>query len=339
MRIVLIGFGTVAQGLAELLLSHLENGALDISDWRVVGISDTLKGSAYHEGGLPLRRVLDMVGCGQSLSSVADWGTPWNALTMIEHADADVVVEATYTDIETARPALDHVRAAIERGMHVATTNKGPLALAAKELTKLAAEHHVSLRYEGTVMAGTPLLNLIRGPLAGSRITEMRGILNGTTNYVLSRMEEGLDYSGALAEAQELGYAEAVPNADVLGHDALAKVAILAATVFGASIPLAEIPCRGITGITREKVARAAASGRRHKLLGRVWRENDRVRASVGPELIGREHPLAAVHGAGNAMTVVTEALGEVTIVGPGAGRRETGFALLNDLIHIQNHR
>ena len=187
-------------------------------------------------------------------------------------------------------------------------------------------------------MAGTPVLNLIRDTLAGSRINEMQGILNGTTNYILTQMENGMDYAAALARAQELGYAEAVPDADVLGWDALAKVTILANVVFGASLTPDDSPCVGITDITPAQIAAASAEGRRYKLIGRVWREQDAVRASVAPQLVAMSHPLAGVGGATNAMTITTDTLGDVTIVGPGAGRKETGFSLLNDLIHIRRH-
>jgi homoserine dehydrogenase len=221
--------------------------------------------------------------------------------------------------------------------MHVTTTNKGPLALFSKELVDLANKKGVQFLYEGTVMAGTPLLNLIRETLAGSGISEMKGILNGTTNYILTQMEAGMDYAAALEQAQKLGYAEAVPDADVLGWDALAKVTILANVVFGASLSPGDSPCTGITGITPEQIAAAAADGRRHKLIGRVWRDGTEVRASVAPQLVDLSHPLAGVGGATNAMTITTDTLGDVTIVGPGAGRRETGFALLNDLITINS--
>jgi homoserine dehydrogenase len=294
-----------------------------------------LKGSAYDPTGLDLTTALAMAEGGQSLSGWSDVGSDWDAPTMIANADADVVVEATYTDIETAQPATDHIRAALERGLHVTTTNKGPTALFCRELTALAARHDVRFLFEGTVMAGTPLLNLIRESLAGSAVTEMRGILNGTTNYILTQMEGGMDYTTALTQAQELGYAEAVPDADVLGWDALAKVTILANVVFGADLKPSDSPCQGITEITPDDIARAGADGKRYKLIGHVWLERGTVKGAVAPQLVNLDHPLAGVGGATNAMTILTDTLGEVTIIGPGAGRRETGFSLLNDLIHI----
>jgi homoserine dehydrogenase len=336
MRLVFVGFGTVAQGLSELLIEKKDE--LDQRygfDWKVTGIVDTLKGSAYHPGGLDLAEIIAMVADGRSISDYADAGCDWDALKMIEEAEADAMIEVTYTDIKTAQPATDHIRAAFDRGWHVTTTNKGPLALFSNELLKLADDTKVKFLYEGTVMAGTPLLNLIRETLAGSSISEMKGILNGTTNYILTQMEAGMDYAAALAQAQELGYAEAVPDADVLGWDALAKVTILANVIFGASLAPDDSPCTGITEIRPEQIAAAAADGKRYKLIGRVWREGSTVQASVAPQLIDIEHPLAGVGGATNAMTITTDTLRDVTIVGPGAGRRETGFSLLNDLIAI----
>lgn len=331
-RLILVGFGTVGQGLAELLLEagHVPEG-LDV---QVVGISDILKGSLYNPGGIDLAGALAQAKGGGQISEGGD-AFDGQALALIAAADADMLVEATYTDIKTGEPATSHVRAALEKGLHVTTTNKGPVALGYHELAALARAHGVEFLFEGTVMSGTPVLNLVRETLAGSEITEMRGILNGTTNFILTRMEEGSDYSAALAEAQELGYAEAVPDADVLGWDALAKVTILANTVFGAIAKPDDFPCEGITEINSEDIARAKARGKRFKLIGKVWREGDAVRAGVGPEEVDLSHPLAGIMGATNAMSVSTDTLGDITIVGPGAGRRETGYSALIDILHV----
>jgi len=336
MKLLFIGFGTVGQGLSDLLLDKRDElRTMYELDWTVVGIADMLKGSAYDPDGLDLAEALARVDRGESLSDWPGAGCDWDAPTMIAKADADVMLEATYTDIETGQPATDHIRAALERGMHVTTTNKGPVALHSSELMNLASDRGVQFLYEGTVMAGTPLLNLIRETLAGADISEMKGILNGTTNYILTEMEGGMDYAAALARAQELGYAEAVPDADVLGWDALAKVTILANTVFGGELAPKDSPCAGITEITPDDIAAARADGKRFKLIGRVWRDGEQIHGSVSPQLMDLSHPLAGVGGATNAMTITTDTLGDVTIVGPGAGRMETGFSLLNDLLTI----
>lgn len=336
MRIVMIGFGTVGQGLAELLLEkQVDLRSRYGFEWTVTGIADMLKGSAHDPGGLDLAEAMSRVERGESLSDWQGCGTDWDAPAMIASADADAVVEVTYTDIKSGQPATDHIRTALDRECHVTTTNKGPVALHYRELAELARRRGVRFLFEGTVMAGTPLLNLIRENLAGSVISEMRGILNGTTNFILTQMEGGMDYATALAKAQELGYAEAVPDADVLGHDALAKVTILANVVFETDLKPTDSSCQGITDITPDDIERAQREGKRYKLIGHVVREGDTVRASVSPQLVDLSHPLAGVGGATNAMAIHTDTIGEVTIVGPGAGRRETGFSLLNDLLTI----
>jgi homoserine dehydrogenase len=339
MRLLFVGFGTVGQGLAELLLKKKEFLSKDYGFAPVVvGISDQLKGSAMNANGLDLQEALDLAKAGTSLSEIKDSGFTGDAIGMLNEADADVMLEATYTDIKTGEPATAHIKTALAKGMHVVTTNKGPLALNYLELDKIAQEQNVKFLFEGTVMSGTPLINLIRETLAGSDIREIKGILNGTTNYILTRMEEGLAYEEALKKAQELGYAEAVPDADVLGWDALAKVTILATVFFGASAAPFDYPCEGITGITASAIADAKNRGKRFKLIGKVWREGEYVKASVGPEEVDLTHPLASVLGATNAVTITTDTLGDVTIVGAGAGKIETGFSLLNDLLHIAIH-
>ncbi len=336
MKLLFVGFGTVGQGLAELLAEKEDAIFKEYGlEFTVVGISDMLKGSVYNPEGIDLQQALRMLSSGDSISGLSDVAFEEDALSMIQQADADVVLELTYTDLKTGEPATEHIRTALGRGMHVVTSNKGPIALHYNRLQSLAEDKGLKLLFEGTVMSGTPLLNLIRRSLAGSVITEMRGILNGTTNYILTRMEEGMTYEAALKRAQELGYAEAVPDADVLGWDALAKVTILANVVFGQSLKPFDNPCKGITDITAEDIASARQRGKRYKLIGRVWRQGDKVKASVSPEQVDLNHPLANVPGATNALTISTDTLGDITIVGPGAGRRETGYSLLIDLLHV----
>jgi len=334
MRILLIGFGTVGQGLAELMLDKKKALHDDYGlDAQVVGISDMLKGNLYNADGIDLAAALDATKTGGKLSGLPN-AFDGDALSMIKKADADIMVEATYTDIKTGQPATSHIKLALEKRMHVTTTNKGPVALHCHELLKTARANGVKFLFEGTVMSGTPILNLIRETLAGSAISEIKGILNGTTNYILSEMEAGKPYDDVLKTAQELGYAEAVPDADVLGWDALAKVTILANAVFGASCKPDDFPCKGITNITVDAIKEAKSRGKRFKLIGKVWRDGDKVKGTVGPEEIDMTHPLAGIMGATNALTISTDTLGDVTMVGPGAGRKETGYSALVDIIH-----
>ena len=334
-KIAIVGFGVVGQGLAEILLRHRERLRRECGfEYSVVAVSDFVKGAAYDPKGLDLAKVLELAKS-NGISRYPAAQTGWNALDTIRKSNADVVAEATFTNIKTAEPAYSHFKAALESGKHLVTTNKGPTALFFRELAALAKSKKVQFRYEGTVMSGTPALNLAELCLAGNEIKEIRGIVNGTTNFILTNMEKGKSYAEALKEAQDLGYAEAVPDADVEGFDAMAKVVILAKAVMGADIKVADVDRTGITKITLDDINAARAEGKRWKLIGRLSREGGAVRASVRPEKLDIADPLAGVGGATNALTFSTDLIRNVTIIGPGAGKIETGYSILVDLLAI----
>jgi homoserine dehydrogenase len=337
LNIAFIGFGVVGQGLAGILASEAEFLKKQHHlEFKVVAISDKMKGSVYNPRGLDLARLLGLVGRGVRLDEYPSGDKSLDSIRTITDTNANIIVEVTWTDIKTGEPAMTHIKTALACKKHVVTTNKGPIALAVKELLNLAKNKGVQLRFEGTVMSGTPAINLGLRNLAGCRIRAVRGIVNGTTNFILTEMERGLSYSDALAQAQKLGYAEADPTSDVEGHDALAKILILANTVLGGNLTRDQVPCQGITGITAKDVQDAKAERKRWKLIAAAeLKESGRVGAYVRPEKIPLEHPLASVSGPTNALTFVTKYLGEVTIVGPGAGQVPTGFALLSDLLDI----
>lgn len=332
-KIALVGFGTVGQGLVDILKSRrkylLEKFGFEFD---VVAIADLLWGTAYNPAGLDLEGLLDAA---RSKSKFSRDLKDWDSLTMIRECNATVVCELSYTNLETGEPAISHCRAAFKSKKHVVTSNKGPAALAYRELKQLADQNGVEFLIEGTVMSGTPVINLAAGPLAGCQLSKARGILNGTTNYILTQMEMGMDYHEALKKAQELGYAEADPTGDVEGYDARGKVAILANVVMEATLSLSEIPCRGITGITPEDIEKAAKNDSRWKLIGSIETKDGKVVASVSPQTIPLTHPLAGVMGATNAITFSTDLLGDVTVVGPGAGKIETGYSILTDLLKL----
>jgi len=259
----------------------------------------------------------------------------WNSLKTIKDSNADIVIEMTYTDIETGEPALSHIQTALNGKKHVVTTNKGPISLAYHELLELARENGVKLRFEGTVMSGTPTLNLGLRGLAGTRIHEVRGILNGTTNYILTEMSKGVGYDAALKEAQRLGYAEANPEADVEGWDALAKIVILANALMGGEVKVLDVPRKGIAGIALTDIEEARKASKVWKLIARAWEDGGEIKARVEPEKLLEEDFLARISGVTNALVIVTDTLGEVTITGPGAGPRETASALLSDMLSI----
>jgi len=304
-----------------------------------VAVSDLLKGSVYDPHGLDPKGLLDAVRSTGKLDGVPAAERSWDALRTIREAEADVVVELSYTDLKTGEPAISHLRQAIQAGRHVVTTNKGPIALRYPELKALADAKGVLIGVEGTVMSGTPTLGLGLDTLSAAGVTRVQGIINGTTNYILSQMENGATYAAALAEAQAKGYAEADPTGDVEGFDAAGKVVILANLLMGASITMADVDRTGITGLTPQDIEAARAGGERWKLIGKVERDGEKVNASVRPTRLPLTHPLASVGGATNALTFTTDLLGDVTIIGPGAGRLETGFALVSDLLAISRKK
>lgn len=344
MKIALIGFGTVGQGLCEILRDKKNSLNQKYNfEGKVVAVSDVMKGSVYCPDGLNIDKLLEFAQNGKSLNEYdcncenKKLETGWDALKTIKESNADVICELAYTDLQTGEPAISHCKAAFESGKHVVTSNKGPAALAYQEMAELAKANNVQFKIEGTVVSGTPILNLAEGPLAGCKISAVKGILNGTTNYILSEMENGMGYEDALAKAQELGYAEADPTGDVEGYDARAKVAILTNVVMGQSFGINDVSCEGITKITSEDIAKAKTNNTRWKLLGSTEIIDGKVIASVKPEPVPLSHPLAGIMGAANALTFSTDLMGDVTIVGAGAGKIETGFSILTDLLAINS--
>ena len=333
-RVIMIGFGSVGRGFVEILQRKRadlaeRNGA----DLRLVGVA-TRSWCAYAPAGLDPTALLRAHELG-GLLGLPEL-QPWSPTELIAYAKADILVEVSPTDLETAEPATSHIRAAFARGMHVVTANKGPLALYGPQLREESIAHGVTLGYEGTVMAGTPALRFGWADLAGCDLREVRGIINGTTNYILTQMESGMAYAEALTEAQRLGYAETDPTGDVEGYDAAAKAAILATMLMGGDVRPEQVTRTGISQITAEEVATAAQSGECWKLIARVVRAADgSISASVQPMRVPVTHPLASVSGATNALTYTTDLLGDITLIGPGAGGLATGFALLTDVLAL----
>ena len=339
-RIGIVGCGTVGRGFLEILdrkaaVLEAESGF----QARIVAIADKIKGSLISPQGLDIKKTLKALNQGWPLSAVDPEAVLPNGSSsaeIIAACPADIILELTPTNIRTGEPAAEHIRTALRTGKHVVTTNKGPLALHLRELRELAARKKRLFRFEGAVMSGTPVFSLVEHGFAGNAIRGVSGILNGTTNFILSKMEiDDVNYGEALAQAQKLGYAEADPAADIEGYDALAKVVILANVFLGANLKPADIRPEGIADITRDMVRAAKAEGQRYKLVGFARRTVNGVAAGVASRRLPLSDPLAGVMGARNALTFDLDLLGPVMIEGPGAGRIETGQAVLQDLLAI----
>lgn len=334
--IAFIGFGTVGRGLGDLLLEKREELARQLGlEWRVVAVSDIKVGSILDERGIDLEEALKLADAGKSLETMPAQRKGLSALDMIKSSGADAFVEVTWINLTDGEPGYSHIKAALSLGKHVVTTNKGPIALYYRELVRLAQDNGVKLKFKGTVLSGTPAFNLFDGPLAGCSVHSIRGIVNGTTNLILSEMEEGRGYEEVLKEAQRAGYAEADPTMDVEGWDAAAKATILANYFYGTDIKPSQVERKGISSITLDRVIKAKERGERIKLIARADRTESGADVSVSPVALPMADPLANIMGVTNALTFSTDCLGDITIVGPGAGRRATGYSLLTDLLSI----
>ena len=338
MKIALIGFGNVGQGLAQILRGRAGSLAAE-QDFRpvLVAVATRSRGTLVNPNGLDPAALLDATAAGgldyYPVAPGLDRG--WDAARIARELDADVLVEASPSDLQTGGPALDLCHAALANGKHVVLANKGPVAVAYGELMSEARAAGKRLLFEATVMAGTPSLRLALEALAGAGITRARGIINGTTNYILTQMEEGMSFADALAQAQAIGYAEADPTADVDGWDAAGKARILSAALFGKPRTFGEMRVEGISKLTLDDVAAARAAGERWKLIADITPDE----LTVAPARVPLTHPLAGVMGGTNAITYTTELLGDVTLVGAGAGGIQTGFGLLSDLLALHRGR
>ncbi len=327
-RISIIGFGNVGGGVAEVIRRKREEIARKYGlNIKIVGIAD-LRGIIVDEDGLSEEAIMGLR-TGDKKREKREDMTSVNVIKEVEH---EVMVEATPTNIEDGEPGLTHIITALESGKHVVTSNKGPLAVEYKKLMELAAKREKELRFEATVGGAMHILSFVRENLAGNAILSITGILNGTCNYILTRMaEEGLPYEHVLKEAQEIGIAEADPSKDVEGIDTAVKLVILANSIFDRYATCKDVEVTGIMEITPDALKLADDAGYVIKLIGEVDREGC---LKVAPRLVPKDDPLN-VGGTMNVATIRTDLAGDITVIGKGAGPIEAASAILSDIISI----
>jgi homoserine dehydrogenase len=305
-------------------------------DTRVVAVSDIKLGSVTNTAGLDLPFLVQQAKEKGSIRDVQTEEREISSMDVIRQSGADVVAEMTWSNLVDGQPGLNHVWTALEEGCHVVTSNKGPITLKLRELQELADRQDVQLGFEATVLSGTPIIRLGREALLAADIRRIEGILNGTTNYILSKMEEGVDYDDALKEAQRLGFAEADPSADVEAWDPTAKTVILANALMEARLEIGDVERRGIAELSREDLEGATRRGGRLRLVSRAERTRDGVRASCVPEEIPSTSLLANLNGATNAVVLATDVQRDVSLVGPGAGPESAAYGILSDIVAIR---
>jgi homoserine dehydrogenase len=321
-NLIIIGFGTVGRGLAKIIKNNgeLVRERFDL-DIRLVGVAD-LRGSMIDQKGLDIDETLKW-GC-----EIRDL----DSIGLINQAEYDLMIETTPSDVTTGEPAFTHIKEALRRGKHVVTSNKGPIALYYRELIELARTSGCAFKFEASVGGAMPIINLIRDNLVGNRIERIKGIFNGTCNYILTRMaEEGLPYDYVLSEAQALGIAEADPSYDLDGIDTAEKLTILANAVLGMDLAYKDVAVEGIRRITPDTLKLALDKGYAIKLIG----EASDGRIEVAPRLVPRDHPFAQMRGTLNIAEIETDLSGPITVMGRGAGAIEAASAIFSDIISI----
>jgi homoserine dehydrogenase len=312
-KIMIVGFGTVGQGFYELFLEKKSQIGL-LRDTAVSEIVDTKLG--YIKDPAP------------SISQELKDGKVFEKRDVVEtirQSDADIVCEFTLVNIKDGEPAFSHIKESFREAKHVITTNKGPIALHYEELSELALKSGTKLRFKGTVMSGTPSFNVL-DLLPGIKIEKVRGIFNGTTNFILTEMSKGKSFEESLSLAQDKGYAEADPTMDIDGFDAALKAVIFSKVIGWSENNFKAMEIQGIRNVSVSN-----NKSERLKLLVSI----DPQKASVKPVYLPSDDLLSNVNGVLNACEITTDTLGKIFVVGPGAGRRETAQAAISDLVEI----
>lgn len=326
-KLLIIGFGTIGKGIARVLIEKRNflrrkyNTEIQIS---AICESD---GSIVDEGGINLKNALELAG-EEKLKKHRDW-TSDKALDIIRTVDADIVLELTPGNIKNGEPGLSHIKYALNSKKNVVTSNKAPLALKFSELNKIANSNKVHLMYEATVGGAIPIINLYRETLQINEIKSIYGILNGTSNFILSKMvEEGIDIDSALKEAGEMGIVESDPSYDIDGIDTGAKIVILANSIMNKNVSFKDVKITGIREVTPEAVELAKKNNYVIKLIGDVGM------LDVSPRLIPINHPLN-VSGSLNAIMIENDIAKNITVIGHGAGPLETASSIFSDILRI----
>jgi homoserine dehydrogenase len=313
-KVGLLGLGTVGTGVARIISAHQEELRNQTSSQ--IEITKVLVRDREKKRQIEIDKKIITT----------------NADDVLVDPEIDIIVEV----MGGIHPTKEYLLKALEQGKHVVTANKDLMALHGAEILHKAQEMNCDVYYEASVAGGIPILRALMDSFSSDRVTRIMGIVNGTTNYILSKMSrEGADYEEVLKEAQDLGYAEADPSSDVGGLDAARKMVILSTLGFHSPVRLEDVYVQGIEAVSREDIAYAKKMGYEMKLLGLAAYDQEGIEISVQPTLIAQSHPLASVHGVFNAVYVYGEAVGETMFYGPGAGELPTATSVVSDLVSI----
>ncbi len=335
-KLVLLGFGNVGQALARLLLekrSELQHRySIRFMVTAVVTAPGT-QGRALNPNGLDLERALEIMQSGGSLDELSPSPAPIDNLDLISASGADVMFENTPVSYQDGQPAISHIETALENGMHAFTANKGTVVHGYRSLTALAAKHGLKFYFESTVMDGVPIFSAFR-QLPAVNLSAIWGVLNSTTNLILSRMEEGNSFDEAVKYSQQIGIAETDPSGDIDGWDAAVKLSALITVLMDHSFTPDQVDRTGIRSITQKNIDEAKAEGRRYKLVAHARKEGGQVKAKVSPELVGPDSVLYNISGSTAIVEFESDVLGKLSFIEKDLGTRTTAYGLLADFIN-----
>jgi len=339
-KLALIGFGNVARSLARLLVrkQDLLKSQYDLT-FSFTGISTGRHGCAVNPDGLDIQKALSLVESGKSISPLSTFQVE-NSIDVINNSSADVMFENSPVNYETGQPAIEHAKAALNAGMHVSTANKGTVVHAYRELMDLAKSKNKKFMFESTVLGGTPVFSTFREAFPGADLISFKGIINATTNIILSRMETGESFDAAVKYCQSMGVAETDPSGDVDGWDASVKVAALVTVLMDTPLKPSQVDRSGIRGITSEMIAKAKAEGKRYKLVASAEWDGKNIKARVAPELVEPSSALYGMMGSSTGLTFRTDVLPDYSVIvtereGMPGGPVETAYGLFADFINM----
>ncbi len=333
-KMVFMGFGNAGQALAHLLLEKCsELQQCHSIRFMVTAIATGTHGRALNPNGLDLKRALEIMQSGGSLDQLSPSPAPTDNLQLIRVSGADVLFENTPVNYKNGQPAISYIKAALKNGMHAFTANKGTVVHGYRRLTALAADHGVKFLFESTVMDGTPIFSAFRQmPVVG--LSAIWGVLNSTTNLILSRMEEGSSFDEAVRYTQQIGMAETDPSGDIDGWDAAVKLSAMITVLMDHPFTPDLVDRTGIRNITQKMIAEAKAEGKRYKLVAHAWKEGKQITAKVSPELVDRDSVLYNISGSTAIVQFESDVLGKLSLIEEDLGTRTTAYGLLADFIN-----
>jgi homoserine dehydrogenase len=336
MKICLMGFGNVSQAFVQLVERKKDQLAKEYGvGFKFTAIATGKHGRAINPEGIDTDKALELYKKGQSLDSLSSEKSPRDIREFIAKSHADILLENSPVSYKDGEPAIKHVRAALENGIHAVSANKGPVAHAWQELTVLAKSKGKHFLFESTVMDGAPIFSVVRETLPAAEILGFEGILNSCTNLIIEQMEEGDTFDEAVEYAQSIGIAETDPSGDIDGWDAAIKVSALVTVLMGSSLKPQQVQREGIRDLSQTEVQQALKDGERWKLVCRADRMDGKIIATVAPEIVQPKSPLYSVNGTSSLVVFNTDVLPGLGILESNPGPETTAYGLLADILHI----